>query len=208
MYELADTQVEMVDFPRCPGNSPFCLGLPEYNCCGTMEKGGSMAQMKRQKPSNVDGEEGDDNDFETKKAKLSLAKGKENKKRQVLSLSKRFNVTLTESEVIKSSKGVIPANTARSTSWAMRVFHEWVTQRNKRTKEKYPADLLDKPYSTQTISECLQRFVAEARRADGTCYPPRTLFQLLSGLLRHSREVQSNPPNFLDRNDTRLSILQ
>ena len=67
-----------------------------------MEKGGSMAQMK-QKPSDVDGEDGDDNDFETKKAKLSLAKGKENKKRQVLSPSKWFNVTLTESEVIKSS---------------------------------------------------------------------------------------------------------
>ena len=40
-----------------------------------MEKGGSMAQMK-QNPSNVDGEDSDDNNFETKKAKLSLAKGK------------------------------------------------------------------------------------------------------------------------------------
>ena len=57
----------MVDFPRYPGNSPFCLGLPEYNCCGTMEKGGNMAQMKQQKPSNVDGEEGDDNELKLKR---------------------------------------------------------------------------------------------------------------------------------------------
>ena len=57
------------------------------------------------------------------------------------------------------------------------------------------------------ISDCLQQFVAEARRADGTCYPPRTIFQLLTGLLRHSREVQSNPPNFLDRTDTHFKEL-
>ena len=33
-----------------------------------------------------------------------------------MSPSKRFNVTLTESEIMKSLKGVIPANTARYTS--------------------------------------------------------------------------------------------
>ena len=89
----------------------------------------------------------------------------------------------------------------------MHVFHEWVSQRNRHTKENYPADLLDKPYSTQIISECLQRFVAEDRRANGTCYPLRTLFQLLSGLLQHSREIQPNPPNFLDQSDTHFKEL-
>ena len=59
-------------------------------------------------------------------------------------------------------------------------FHREI---NIAAKENYPADLLDKLYSTQIIFECLQQFVAEARRADGTYYPPRTLFQLLSGLL-------------------------
>ena len=24
-----------VDFPRCPGDSPACLGMLEYYCCGT-----------------------------------------------------------------------------------------------------------------------------------------------------------------------------
>ena len=57
----------------------------------------------------------------------------------------------------------------------MQVFHEWVSQKNKFTKENYPADLFDEPYSTQIISECLQQFVTEAKRSDGTCYPPRTL---------------------------------
>ena len=35
----------------------------------------------------------------------------------------------------------------------------------------------------------------------------KSTIQLLSGLLRHSREVQSNPPNFLDRNDTHFKEL-
>ena len=79
----------------------------------------------------------------------------------------------------------------------MREFH-----RNICTKENYPADLFDKLYSIQIISNYLQRFVAEARRTDSTCYPSRTPFQLLSVLLRRSREVQSNPSNFLDQSDT------
>ena len=89
----------------------------------------------------------------------------------------------------------------------MQVFQDSVVQKNKRTAENYPTDLFSKPYSIQMISDCFQQFVAEARRADGTCYLPRTIFQLLTGLLRHSRKVQSNAPNFLDRTDTRFKEL-
>ena len=133
----------MVDFKRCPGNSPFCLGLTEYNCCGSLEKEGGMLRKKRQnlgqKASNSDIEEIDDNDFETKKQKLSLCKEKEKKRHQILHPSSRFNVTITESEVKKSLKGCIPVNTAKCTSWAMRVFQDWVVQRNKRTAEIIPS---------------------------------------------------------------------
>lgn len=54
---------------------------------------------------------------------------------------------------------------------------------------------------------CLQRFVSKARRVNETSYPPKTLYQILCGLLRHSREHQSNPPNFLDRKDARFKKL-
>ena len=42
----------------------------------------------------------------------------------------------------------------------------------------------------------------EAQREDGTRYPPKIIYQLLSGLLLHSREVQPTPVNLLDRGDT------
>ena len=73
-------------------------------------------------------------------------------------------------------------------------------QRNERSEEKFPVDLFDKPHSAEIICTCLQRFVLETRREDGTRYPPKTIYQLL-------REVQSTPVNFLDRGDTRFKPL-
>ena len=121
-----------------------------------------------------------------------------------LSGSDRFNTTLSAEEIEKSSKGVVPPNTASSTNWAVRVFLEWVKQRNRCGGEVYPIDLLDNPYPCNVLCECLQRFVSEARREDGCEYPPKTLYQLLCGLLRHTRSVQCDPPNFLDRKDVNL----
>ena len=62
-------------------------------------------------------------------------------------------------------------------------------------------------YDCNTISGCLQRFVSEARRVDGTPYPPKMLYQILCGLLHYSKEHQTDPPNFLDRKDTRFKKL-
>ena len=48
----------------------------------------------------------------------------------------------------------------------------------------------------------LQRFILEAGRTEGTKYPAKTLYAILCGLLRHSREVQVDPVNFLNRKDS------
>ena len=66
----------------------------------------------------------------------------------------------------------------------------------------YPLDLLEKEYDPSVISEWWQWFVSEARRVDGTNYPPKTIYQMLCGLLCYSRENQSDPVNFLDRKDS------
>lgn len=174
------------DFQRCPGNSPFCLGMIEFDCCGTGKR------------------KTDENAPELQQSKKARPSGK---RKAPLSPSSRFNKTSTEAEIVKSSKGVIPPSTARSTKWARRVFQEWVVQRNKRSEEKFPEDLFDKPHSAEIICNCLQRFVVEARREDGTRYPPKTIYQLLSGLLRYSREVHSTAVNFLDRGDPRFKAL-
>ena len=152
-----------------------------------MEKAKEMAAMAAKEP-------------EKKRMRLSL-------KQMPLSPSSRFNETVTEDMIEQSAKGIIPKGTAKATSWAIHTFHEWITQRNRRNSEVFPSDLFDKPYPINVIISCLQRFVSEARRVDGMPYPPKTLYQILCGLLRHAREHQSNPPNFLDRKDTRFKKL-
>ena len=147
-------QEELCDFVRCPGNDPFCLGMTESNCCGIPPK--------------------------PKHCKLSLAK----MKAPALSPTSRFNVTVTEKDINKPSKGCIPAGTAKSTSWAIRTFQQWIKQRNERLpQELYPVDILQKPYATDVVCNCLQRFVSEAKRMDGIPYLPKTLYQILCGLL-------------------------
>ena len=166
-------QKELRDFVRCPGNDPFCLGMTEYNCRGILLK--------------------------PKYSKLSLAKTKA----LAVSPTRQFNVTVTEEDIDKSSKGCISAGTVKSTSWAVRTFQQWIKQRSERLlQEVYPVDILQKPYATGVVCNCLQRFVSEAKRMDGTPYPRMTLYQILCGLLRrYTREFQPNPPNFLDRKD-------
>ena len=60
----------------------------------------------------------------------------------------------------------------------------------------YPTDIFEKNHDTEIVCDCLQRFVSEARRADGTEYPPKILYQSLCGLLRYAREQQTDPVNF------------
>lgn len=68
------------DYQRCPGNSPFCLGMVEFNCCNSMEtlenegKGKCLSKHKRNNDQDI-------NDFveeAPKQKKLSLSEGKEN----------------------------------------------------------------------------------------------------------------------------------
>ena len=104
-------------------------------------------------------------------------------------------------------KGVCQRILPAALVWAVRVFNQWIEQQNKRMDTNYPLDLMEKEYDPSVISECLQRFVSEARRADGTNYPPKTIYQMLCGLLCYSRENQSDPANFLDRKDSRFKKL-
>lgn len=54
----------------------------------------------------------------------------------------------------------------------------------------------------------LSRFIAEVRRADTGKYPPKTIHQLLSGILRYMRGLGSHCPNILDKKDQRFKSIQ
>ena len=72
--------------------------------------------------------------------------------------------------------------------------------------ESCPDDLL---LSTDPalISNWLSKYVAETRNKQGKPYPPSTLYQFLTGLLRYMRDINEEAPNFVDKKDHRFSVL-
>ena len=47
----------------------------------------------------------------------------------------------------------------------------------------------------------------DTRTKDGSYYPPSTIYQLLSGILRYMRAENSSCPNFLDKRDPAFKSL-
>ena len=105
-------------------------------------------------------------------------------------------------ELENAAKGVVPANTAASTQWAVKNFESWARSRPSSSTDAVPSDLL----MSHDARKWLCRFVLETRKTDGTRYPPATLRSLVSGL---NRELQRNnaPFSVLDKSDARFRDL-
>ncbi|CAC5405395.1 unnamed protein product [Mytilus coruscus] len=58
----------------------------------------------------------------------------------------------------------------------------------------------------ETMNTCLQRFVVEERKQDGLEYPPKSLYYIICGLLRHLRDEEIHDKNFLNENDIRFAV--
>lgn len=117
----------------------FCLGMVEFDGCGTQKLLSEVENNGDEVENNGDEVENDADGGFVKRKKLSLPKGR---KRVALSPSTRFNVTVSDCDIEKLSKGCIPTNTTRSTGWALQMFQQWVTLRNKRSKDVYPSDFI------------------------------------------------------------------
>jgi hypothetical protein len=135
-------------------------------------------------------------------------------KRLKLSLSKekpRFAAPLPEESMTEISKGKKCVNTERSTGWAIRVFKQWIEQRNELfPADPCPEDFLELRHSEDVnrLQKWLCRFVVEARKQDGQSYPPSSLQNLLSGILRYMRNVHGDTPDFLSKKDWRFRELR
>ena len=94
------------------------------------------------------------------------------KERVKLAGGERFAKAKTSTEVADITKGYVPPNTAKNTTWALRVFEEWRTARNKNSTEVCDANLFDSPnvYNTDSLNFWIPRFVAEVRRQDSTLF--------------------------------------
>ena len=80
-------------------------------------------------------------------------------------LDSRFRSPPKRETMEEICKGFVPANTKKATGWAIGVFNSWWAERNQRSEEKCPAQLLEKP-TVKELNYWLSRFVVEVRRGD------------------------------------------
>ena len=79
------------------------------------------------------------------------------------------------------TKKFVPKNTEKNTQWTLSTFLSWRDKRNQcfseEPEKQVPLDILG---STDSVAIWFTFFVAEVRKKDGTEYPPKTLYLLLT----------------------------
>ena len=114
----------------------------------------------------------------------------------------RFAPPLQPEDLKNLEKPVVPKKTKQATHWAIRVFNDWISERNSKTSSMFqcPSDLLVKPYPPAILDQWLAAFIIEVRKADGNHYTPDSLQCILAGVQRHLREnLGRNAPNIIDK---------
>ena len=105
---------------------------------------------------------------------------------------------------IDARKEVCSQNTEGSTKWALTNYLSWRDKRNAtfsdKPSEQVPQDLLASKDGAE-ISKWFTFYVAETRRKDGSEYPVKTIYLLLTGLLQHMCSRNAACPNFIDTSD-------
>ena len=151
-----------------------------------------MAENSKELPLEGYGSDADFENIEPNRKKKCLSL-----KRSKKSVEGRFKMS-SSPEIAKAKKGFIPANTQRSTNWAVHTFEMCRKQRNVQSPGSVCPDdilLLD---DTATLCHWLCVFCKEARREDGEPYTPRSITQLLSGIQRYIREKKQCRITVLD----------
>ena len=103
----------------------------------------------------------------------------------------RFGKPVTDDDLSDLIKNQENANTRNNTKWAANLFDKWRNQRSEEIPELHEM-------TKQQMSYWLERFIVEARKQDGSEYPPKSLYLILCGLLRMLKEKGVYDKNFLD----------
>ena len=107
--------------------------------------------------------------------KQNLGPAEEKRRRLSLKLKSKTKVAseecfplLPKQSMEMAKKQVIPKNTAKSTQWAVRCFHTWLSQRNERSEEKCPEDILMTDNHCHWLCICISKL----RKENGEPYTP------------------------------------
>ena len=93
---------------------------------------------------------------------------------------------LSDEAVKEARKAAVPKTTQKDTLWCIRLWNEWRKERNSRTEEQIPLDIVG--LSPAVLQRWLSRFVLEVRKKCGTAYPPDSLYHVICGIMRFIRQ--------------------
>ena len=96
----------------------------------------------------------------------------------------RFAPPKTSEEIQKGRQNRIPTKTKEDTKYCYKLWESWREYRQSCSAQTIPC-LQD--MAPTELNHWLSRFVVEARKTDGTEYPPNTLHHIVAGLQRHLR---------------------
>ncbi|XP_071125661.1 uncharacterized protein KIAA1958-like [Mytilus edulis] len=123
----------------------------------------------------------------------------EEPKDQEQGVESRF-AEMTDNEIDTLIEGAENKNTKKATKWAVNVYEDW-------KNSKIGSGLIIpnlKDLSVQDINSILGKFVVEVRKKNGEKYPAKTLYLLVTGLLRGMRSHGVSNLNFLNESDDRF----
>ena len=82
------------------------------------------------------------------------------------------------------SRKAVPKSTKQDTKFCVNIWKEWTKHREQIT-HTHIGPLIE--MTTGEMQHRLSQFISEARKRDGTVYPPNTLHHIVCGLMRHLR---------------------
>ncbi|CAG2207359.1 unnamed protein product [Mytilus edulis] len=123
----------------------------------------------------------------------------EEPKDQEQGVESRF-AEMTDNEIDTLIEDAENKNTKKATKWAVNVYEDW-------KNSKIGSGLIIpnlKDLSVQDINSILGKFVVEVRKKNGEKYPAKTLYLLVTGLLRGMRSHGVSNLYFLNESDDRF----
>ena len=147
---------------------PFCLGKCEWTDCTKQAEATKLHPTRQPHPSTNE----------------PLPSDSCCSKHEPLPSSSSLHPTFqiaSEGQLTEFSKGLIPANTTKSTKWALKVFDLWREAQNQSNQEDaIPNDIL-MTNDPALLNTHLSRFAVEARKVNGDNYPPSTIHHFCVG---------------------------
>ncbi|CAC5365805.1 unnamed protein product [Mytilus coruscus] len=112
----------------------------------------------------------------------------------------RFTTVVTDDEISNLVNEKMNANTKKNTKWAVGVFNQWRSFGRERD-----AIIELHMMNAECMNYWLERFVMERGNKNGDENPPKSLYYIVCGLLRHCRDMNVHDKNFLDQKDGRFA---